>query len=371
MNETQYTLLFRVECLHRYFGGACLSLVFKPTEHCRALLLRYGMLFRTFPGGCAVYATVESPPDRLLLFDETAPFTFTLISTEPALDSYTEFGARETVAPSDGLFYFDNTSDQRAEAFGGQRQLLHPPNGPFPEGRLAVRPGIFAFLPPSSSSGSLQLLDRLTRQALWQAPINQGAPTPLDFRRFPVGRYSLAMNGKELLKFYLTDCPAAQQWGAVAIYVGGAAQASYLPANCQSLTPQGEIRPETFTISLDSRKTIWRYYIIDRAGKQEFGHYELTAATKRPAVAENSAALDLQFLRMPQTATVDGRQAWVFESQSPLPLLLSPSSVFSLSLRPNGNGKRGGRPIPLPYARPSLARKEGAKSLCSEVFVYV
>src|SRR5215470_190347 len=52
MMVIQYAALFRIECLHGYFGGArCRSLVLAPSEDCRALLERYRMLFRQSTGG--------------------------------------------------------------------------------------------------------------------------------------------------------------------------------------------------------------------------------------------------------------------------------------------------------------------------------
>src|SRR5262249_54554970 len=97
----QYAALFRIECLHGYFGGGpCRSLVLTPTEDCRALLERYRMLFRQSTGGAVIHAPLQSPPDLLQQFDESVPFTFRLISTEAALDSYTEPNPGAALPPS-------------------------------------------------------------------------------------------------------------------------------------------------------------------------------------------------------------------------------------------------------------------------------
>jgi len=46
-----YSTLFRVECLHGYFGGGlCQSLSLHPAGGCEALLARYQLLFRSNPG---------------------------------------------------------------------------------------------------------------------------------------------------------------------------------------------------------------------------------------------------------------------------------------------------------------------------------
>ncbi|MBZ5524631.1 MAG: hypothetical protein LAP21_20525 [Acidobacteriia bacterium] len=374
MTPTPYEVLFRIECLHGYFGGkACRSLNLSPTEDCRALLRRYQMLFRATEGGGTVYAIRQPPSGLLRGFDESAPFTFTLTSTDPALDAYTETDSSEISSPMESLFYFDNTADQQAEVFGERRQLLHAAKNPLAGAAIPVRPSVSNYTPDAKvPDGPLQVLDPLSGQALWQAPAKGGKPVTLELRRLPVGCYRIVMSGKELQKFYLSGRPASQQWGAISIYAGGSRQSAHLPANCQSILPNGDSSLRTFTLALQARKTIWRYYIIDPAGKQEFNSYELTGMAKRTTPPE--AAADLSFRRLPDTAPVDGRTACVFESQSPLPLLYSPASEFAFTLRPGGNGKRGDRSIRVPYAQPgTMVKTKRAKQQlwCSEVFVYV
>jgi hypothetical protein len=377
MTVVRYTELFRIECLHGYFGGAaCESLVLSPAEDCRALMERYRMLFRGSTGGGVVYAPVQSPPNLLYGFDEWLPFTFTLSNTGADLNSYTDLASEESAAPAETLFHFDNSADQQAEVFGSRRQLLHPAGSPFSGAAITVQPKRSRYmLPPRASKGILQVLEPFTGQTLWESPVqNNRSPFLLDLRQFPEGRYILAVEKEELLKFYLSDRPAAQQWGAISIYVGGSRQAPALPANCRVVDGDGMVTPRTFTLALESQKTIWRYYVIDPSGKQDFGKYELTATLRKSMPAEANAAAGLRFRRLPETVPIDGRTAWVFESQSPLPLLQSPYTEFSLMLRPNGNGKRGDRAIHLPYAQAGslvFKKSEGARQFCSEIFVYV
>lgn len=307
----QYTALFRIECLHEYFGGGpCPSLALAPTEDCRQMLARYQMLFRPSVGGGVVYGPRQSPPDVFKQFDETAPFTFTLASTDPGLNSYTDVDLNN-IDISKTVFHFDNRKDYAGEAFGQPRQLLHPPGKPFAGGVI-----------PEES--------------------------------------------------------AARRWGLVSIYAGGIDPAQQLPEDCRVIDQDGTIHPRTFTIALGSRKTFWRYYIIPSAEKQDFGHYELITSSRKAPAAGNAES-ETPFALLPGTTPVDGRNAWVFESKTQLPFLLSPADAFSVSLRPSKNGKLGQRAIRLPYAQPTSvgfkpnpeADQKTTPEMCSEIFVYV
>jgi len=365
-----YAPLFRIECLHEYSGGPCRGLELSPTADCRALLARYRMIFRGFAGGAEVYPPAQFAAEVLRQFDESSPFTFRLRATEAALHAYTEFGDAGSSAPGRSLFYFDNAAYYQGEIFGSTRQLLHAPDAPFAGAAVPVRPKIFSVAQGDGGS-NIQVIEPLTRQALWQGAIQHpDAPLLIDLRRLPEGLYIFQQEKKDPERFYLSDLPPAQQWGAIAIYAGGLRQAA-LPQNCSILDSAGAVTSRTFTLALKSRRTIWRYYIIDQAGKQDFSSHELSGTLRNPAVGNGAAGSSIVFVRQKQTVPIDNRTAWVFESQDPLPLLQSPGTEFSLALRPNGNGKRS---IRLPFAQPGsfvFIDRPRPGSLCSEVFVYI
>src|SRR6516162_6121311 len=192
MTVVRYTELFRIECLHGYFGGAaCGSLVLSPADDCRALMERYRMLFHGSAGGGVVYAPVQSPPNLLQGFDEWLPFTFTLSNTGGDLNSYTDLASEESAAPAETLFHFDNSADQQAEVFGSSRQLLHSAGSPFSGAAITVQPKRFRYmLPAGVSKGILQVLEPFTGQTLWETPVqNSGSPLLLDLRQVPEGRF--------------------------------------------------------------------------------------------------------------------------------------------------------------------------------------
>src|SRR5262249_10646247 len=149
------------------------------------------------------------PSGSLPQFDEGLPFTFRLTSLEPAFASYTEPCPDKNDGPEQSVFYFDNAADHHAELFGALRQLLHPPGNALQSATLPVRPKLFSFtLPATASGGDLQIVEPLTRQLLWKGPVaTPKASLLLDLRDLAEGRYILELDGKELLKFYLSDVP--------------------------------------------------------------------------------------------------------------------------------------------------------------------
>ncbi|MGH9561338.1 MAG: hypothetical protein ACRD3S_07775, partial [Terracidiphilus sp.] len=332
-----YTILFGIECLHAYFsGGPCRSISLAPAEGCETLLGRYGLLFRSTPGGCTVYAPPEPQLSLLRQFDETAPFTFRLTNTDPLLDQYTDLNRGPDTDSGETLFHFDNAADHRADVFGAERQLLLDPSTPLADAAFPVMPAVFDYPPDGAAVAgqSLQVRAPLSGEVLWQSPARtSSAATRVDLRRLPEGKYIPAIGAKHLRPFYLSNHPAARQWGAISIYIGGQKQSLHLPVPCQAIDAAGNVTPRTFTLALESRKTYWRYYVIDAAGKHDFGNCELTATIRNPS--SRSASPEIAFLRQPEPATVGGRSAWVFEAQTPLPLLHSPTSAnLALALRP-------------------------------------
>jgi hypothetical protein len=375
MTAPQYTVLFRVECLHGYFGGdTCRSLTLTPTEDCRRLLARYRMLFRSATGSCAVYCLKESPPDLLKQFDETSAFTFALTSTDPALNNYTDIDLGK-LDPAETVFHFDNRTDYAKEEFGQLRQLLYQPGISLAEAALPVRAKVSTIASPAAGARDFKIIEPLGNQILRQGTFPpQGASALLDLRNVREGLYILQIDSTPPQLFYLTDQLAVRRWGVISIYPGGSRQAGQLPDNCRVLDSDGVPSPKTFTLALETRKTVWRYYIIPSAGQQNFSQYQLASTTKKTPGPDAGLESEFQFALLPATSVIDGRTAWVFESTAALPFLQTPANAFSLNLRPNKNGKAGQRTIRLPYAQPvSMVRHQGSGSgsMRSEIFVYV
>jgi len=373
--RTGYTPLFHLECLHGYFADhVCHALTVSPTAATAGVLRRYGLRFRTTGSGGTIY---YSDAGLLRGYREVTPLAFTLTSTDPWLDIYTDSEVAANTAPSETIWYFSNQEEHATEIDGQLRRLLHPTGRPLAQPALPVKGRLFThvFERPVRAA-TLQVSDVLRNQTVWESQTlaQETGSWTIDLRHRPCGRYRLQVNGEAALEFYLGDVPAAGQWGIVEIHAGGPESATRVPAACQVIDGSGLPIERTFTIALGARKTTWRYYIFGQPGSAYDGH-RVFGTSRRANDGDEPGEAEIRFTRLHEPVTRGGRQAAVFESDQPVALCQSPGeSGYAFVFRANGQAPGGGRAIRLPYAQPMTTRLEmgaGGPRMCSEIFVYV
>jgi hypothetical protein len=262
--------------------------------------------------------------------------------------------------------------------------LLHPAGQPFAQPALPVRPHGFThtFAKPVTAA-RLQLLDVLRRQPVWEAQTSEQAVQAwnIDLHALPSGRYLLTADDAETndavaLDFYLSEAPAANQWGVVEIFPGGPNQFAHIPQACQVIDAAGQPQARNFTIALERRQTFWRYYVFDpsRPDAPE-EDYKVIGKSKRGSAANSADATDIQFNRREEPVTLNGRRAVVFESEQAVALCQLPGDDdYQFMLQESGRSDQAARRIKLPFAQPAATRLEVAADgtrMCSEIFVYL
>ncbi len=379
---TSYQELFSIECLHGYFSDRlCTVLRLTPTPECASMLRRYQLLFRRTTAGGKVLYTMQDGVDRLPLYDETVPFTFTLVSSDPLLDTYTDGAVESLDAPRNTVRYFSNREENVADIFDQQRLLLHPAGQPFAQPALPVRPHVFTHTFKQAVKGAnLQVSDILRGQLVWesQTPEQPMQAWTIDLRAQPPGRYTLVVDGAAVLDFYLGEAPVKKLWAVVEIFAGGANQVQHIPEACQAIDAAGHAYTptRTFTIALDSARTFWRYYIFDREqGGAPDGEYEIVDKSRNGTSAGRDAANGIEFIRRDDPKTLDGRPVLVFQSKQALTLSQFPGDgdhQFTLEVKRSDEALLQ---IKLPFAQPATTRfvpaeSDKEKPMCSEMFVY-
>ena len=164
-----------------------------------------------------------------------------------------------------------------------------------------------------------------------------GAAWPIDMRGQPCGLYHLSAEDTVLLDFYLSERLAVRHWGLVEIFAKDTSVAL------------------TFTISLASRETVWRYYIVNKSHVgSPYDSYEVVGERRRSGAGDNSGNGDIRFTKRSETVMLDGLPAVVFESQQAIAFLERPTEDdYFFMFRANGQGERAGRPVKLPFAQPA------------------
>lgn len=361
---TQYRELFRIRCRHGYFADQrCRVLALTPTAECNRLLDRYRCLFRAAADGGAVYCGEQNGQNMLRLFDETTPFAFALDNRDPAFETFTEMDSGRTGAPAESLYYFSNAREYVDIADERERLLLHPPGNAFTGGRLPVRPARFVYGFPKGEA-KLQLFDAFQRQ-VWNSDKPAGDIGP--------GCYQLRTNGGNAYDFYLSAA-AARHWGLVEIFAGGPALAKTLPENCQVLDAKGIFcAGQSFTISMEARRSFWRYYIVSGStADRMYDGYRIVADPPRSGKTKSGEGI---VFSAPVRQKVGDKDAWVFESTTPIPLSEIPGDRHEFTLRSDGRTGGGVSSVTLPYGQPANTRLEngprGGQCMWSEVYVYL
>ena len=339
--------LLTIQCSHSYFSdGVCRALTLTPTSACARMLARYRLLFRSSPGGGAVYCQEDVSP--LAQFDESAPFAFWLAGRDPALLIYTDSASSDAT----GLFYFDNLAGTKLAS-----GTLAAPQLPSLQARFGLP------LDPPRRAMNLELFRRLDggKQPVWQgqSPDVELAALELDFGVQDEGRYHLMGDGAKVLDFWLGDAPA-NAWGVVAIYPGGRRQAAGVAPTARAIDEKGEVSPKCYIIELLAQRVFWRYNLIGQT-ELNFEHYELLARRKtgQPVLFEPT-----------QGAKFNGQPSCQFVAREPLPLAERPGDILSVRLasKPHASPQLN---LSLAYPRPeNVGSPEDGKQF-ADVLVFL
>ncbi len=338
---TRYASVFEIQIRHAYFGdGVCRLMHLAPTPECERLMGRNACLFRKLDGGGALYC------DTAEALNETRPFVFTLRAPLPELAHSTD------IAPDSQVYYFDNLGTNTPLTIKGQEFcLLHEPEKPVNGNAIPVSPPRFTYTFAAPVDPADVVVFDAQGLPVWKPPAadRQIPSLLLDLSALPEGRYRLQVKGATVHDFLLSTMAAAGVWGVIAIYP------------CASDT--------RFAISLLSRKSIWRYYVISQSpADRTYDNFTIAGGPPKGSKSNGTPAIEFA---PPQRQRINGKEAWVFESSDTIPLYEYPGDHYDLSL--NAKGKNNG--TSLPYARSETTRLErtaaGELRYCSEIYLYL
>ena len=375
----KYLELFSIRCLHDYFADhICKALSLRPTAECSRLLERYKCLFRPTADGGAVYYSEVAQGNSLQDYQEARPFSFTLTSSDPLLDIYTDMEVSDTsISRAERYYYFNNLNRYVDEFRGKERLLLHPPGAALANGPIAAKPRSFRYTFDSPRRNTtLKIVDAVRKQTVWETttPSNAVSGWSLELAALPAGRFNLEVDNAQTLEFYLSDEPPVKHWGLVEIFPGGPDMTGVVPEDCRAIDANGNPTPRHFAISMNSRPTIWRYHIINKSSDQQSYDDFMVVGTKKNFAGNSSReSRSIPFTRT-QQQTGNGEHVLLFESQQGIPLYRFPSDKHVFSFTAKAQGTNADSVLKLPYAQArstKLDAESGARRMCSDIYVYL
>lgn len=372
-----YRKWFGIECLHDFFSdGRCRALSVHPTRECELLLERYSCLFRPMEGAGAVYYADSGDAEPFRNFSESRPLGFTLTCDDPLLETYTDIdlsGAR--VSPAKSFYYFNN-ADRNIEPDGAEaRLLLHPPGAALENGPVAVKPGTFMIrFDTPLSDAALGVRDSLHQKTVWETktPKEKVNGWNLNLTDVPSGRYSLLINGKVTLEFYLYEQAPVKIWGLIEIFPGGRGTGDRIPEDCRLVDSNGSAITRNFAVSLSTRRSIWRYHIVSNSpDRQHYEDFTVIGTRKSGSAGSAGQGRDIPFAKLKPEPGIDAHTL-LFESQQDIPLRQIPSREHVFSFKPQSTGANSGLKLPYALARNTrLDAGSGSRRMISDVFVYL
>ena len=370
--QATYRKWFGIQCLHDYFSdGLCRVLSLRPTRECAQLLARYGCLFRPMDAGGAVYYADAGDGKFVRGYIESRPLGFTLTCGDSLLESYTDIDLSDARAsPAESFYYFNNADYNAGKDSSSTRLLLSPPGAALASGPVVVKPSAFVIdFGAALGEATLSVLDSLNGQAIWERTTHKEKTSSwnLNLSDVPEGRYSLKINGKATMEFYLFHQPAINYWGLIEIFAGGSGTGDPVAEDCRLFEANGQPRECEFSVSMNARKTTWRYHIVNNSPeRQHYEDYTVIGTRKNPQQSK-----EILFTKKKPTGGA-GVETLLFESQQDIPLRQLPSHEHVFTFKPGGAGADSGRKLPYALARNTrLDAGAEAGRMYSDVFVYL
>ena len=374
--RTEYRELLLFQCLHEYFNaGVWDALRVMPSAQTVDRLKRARCLARSVPAGVMVLAEVEGDDKALATaFTDQLPFTFLISAPGAQLASFTDIGYSSTASPDSTVLYFNNLDDSGELDFrGGTYRRVNRPNSALALSLLPVRGSRFVHRLITPASGvALELSDPMgNRVWLSQSPAILLSEVVVDLSRVPEGRYRLTVNGDNPFDFYLLGSSPIGLAAIVELFPGGPGMKGISQSN-QVVSSDGRaIRFTRFALELEPRKVFLRYFILSARPGEGAGFDQFEIVGGSPGLKQNGSSAIL--FSSPERQSVDGQNAWVFESKSAVTLYQDPGDHYAFTLGRRGEGDSG--KISLPFAQVEKSRLErtqdGQTRLISEMFVYV
>ena len=352
--------LFRVQCLHTYYGDQiCKDFEISPSPETELELKNCRLIFKPTPGGFIIFhhtsqsgPLLKSPafrPKKLTFFIRNSNLEFLNFSDLPYLDA-------------DSLLYFSNLK-QKAATKETKQKLLHTGAhvGEEKGEGLPARPQAFDFeFVEDVAYEKLLVTDVFGKEVLLPEVAERVASYPkrrhyIDLSDYPEGFYTLKVKGNQTFSsdFYASAPALEGCQGVIDIFLTEEVGKAFQIADNKGIYPQD------YQVQIQARSTFWRYNLITRSDA-EFSSHKIESKEHKVA-----------FSKPEQVTLLNGTQATRLTSQSPLPLSQFAEYKFELTMKKNGRGLRTPIRLPIPSTKMIQPDLTDNKKIYSEMYVYL
>lgn len=252
----KYHKVFRIDLKHDYFAdGVLRGFTIEPTPHTQQLMRQYDFRLQKHQEGITIYCGVEEGGSMATVLSKSHNLCFLLKIQDPYFINYTDL---PLLGQEGKKYYFSNIGlEQEPDS---AIKPLQKTSFVSEQDSLLVHPLYYQHQLPLDTKQAVFDLAKFGQHTRHQDQVAEWkfipgetspAPTPpflqLDFTKSPLGKYELNIPGEESLVF-------------------GVMPGNVMPSTFGmiEIMPQAESF-EQYEISFQARKTIWRYYIINKS----------------------------------------------------------------------------------------------------------
>ncbi len=334
MVNLNFKRLFNLRLAHDYFiGGRPSGMNLRPTKATQRLISGGRMLFKPVPNGITVlYEALDDEKTPVVQHKGKMKFVFALIVDNPKrFFNVTDLDMKETdrkFRSADILYFKNSTGSANPETIS--HILLD-----------SLRSKSFSYLfgfPGTPGSVIFSLTDA-GGQKISAGKYAEGNPLPVEITLAPdeegIYRQNIDIrNFPDALYRIMVREEGSAEWMTKEVFYAENELSSQIPAGIVEIVlGPGHLYDDThdYQLKFTSKKTIWKYYIINRNGKfEDTGNLDIEDKSGDFSEFYESVGFIRDIAEPPEAAGIKGEETVIFRSEEPIPFYEEPKTSICL-----------------------------------------
>ncbi len=371
MVNLNFKRLFNLHLAHGYFiGGRPTGLTLRPTKATQRLISGGRMLFKPVSNGITVlYETLDDEKTPVVQHKGEMKFSFALTLDDPKrFFNITDLDMKETDRKfrSADILYFKNTSGSENPEIISHILL----------DSLRSKSFSYLFGFPGTPGSVLFSLTDAGGQKISAGKDAEGNPLPveislkpdeegiyrqhIDIRNLPDAQYRIMVREE-----------GSSEWLTKEVFYAENDLSSQIPVGIvEIIFGPGHMYDDTheYQLEFSGKKTIWKYYIINRNGKlEDLENLNIEDRSADFSEFYESVGFSRDIADSPVTAAIKGEETVIFRSEEPIPFYEEPKT--SICLKKNSESTCLIKHLPNPSH--SGVIKDSGEGDESEIYVFI